>query len=153
MSPEGVKVVAANRRARHDFELIDTYEAGLVLTGTEVKSLRSGKVSLAEAYGRTDGKEIFVLGLDIPQYKAGNRFNHEPRRKRKLLLKKQQINKIMPQLLQRGLTLVLVRIYFRRGWAKIEIAVGRGKKRHDKREDMKKRDHQRDIERAMKPSR
>ncbi len=139
-----------NRRASFDYELLDRFEAGLSLTGSETKSLRQGGVTLGEAYARTKGGEVWLEGLHIPPYKDASYNNHEPLRSRKLLLKKGEIAEIQRGLERKGLTLVPTRLYFKGGWAKLEVALGRGKKRYDKRQDAAKRDAQRQIERALK---
>lgn len=145
-SPE--KVICRNRKAEHEYLIIETIEAGLVLTGTEVKSLRSGRASLDEAYARMEGPELFLLKADIPEYEKGNRMNHEPKRKRKLLLHRRELAKFAKGANERGLTLVPLRLYFRRGYAKVLLAIAKGKKTHDKRETMKSRDARREMQRA-----
>ena len=145
----GHKTIAQNKKARHDYFIEDTYEAGLVLTGTEVKSLREGQSSLEDAYARIDGGEVWLIGCDIPEYTYGNRLNHKPKRPRKLLLHRREIEKFAGKATQRGYTLVPLRMYFKRGLAKVELAVARGKQMHDKRQDLKKADAQREIRRAM----
>ena len=146
----GQKVVATNRKARHDYLIEDTYEAGLVLTGTEVKSLRAGRASLAEAYARVEGGEAILVGAHVPEYSHGNRTNHEPTRTRKLLLHKKEIQRLQEGLEQKGLTIVPLKLYWKNGRAKIEIALARGKKLYDRREDTAKREAQRDMERAAR---
>jgi SsrA-binding protein len=146
---EGIKLICRNRRAFHDYALEDTLECGLVLTGTEVKSLREGGTSLEDAYARLDGNEVWLIGCDIPEYTYGNRLNHKPKRPRKLLLHRREIAKFADKATQRGFTLVPLRMYFRNGRAKIELAVARGKKEYDKRETAKKNEAQREIRRAM----
>jgi SsrA-binding protein len=143
------KLVANNRKARHLYHILETLEVGLVLTGTEVKSLREGKVNLGDAYATVDGEEVWLLNLHISQYAQGNRFNHEALRKRKLLLNRREIRRLIGKTREKGLTLVPLRIYFKGGWAKVELALARGKKSHDKREDIARRDADRDIARAM----
>lgn len=138
-----------NRRARHDYELIERYEAGIALTGSEVKSLRRGGGSLAEAFGRARGGEVFLEGLNIPPYTEASYNNHEPLRSRKLLLKSRQIRDIEEGLERRGLTLVPTRLYFKDGWAKVEIALARGKKLYDKRRQQAERDAKRQMDRAL----
>jgi SsrA-binding protein len=146
---DGRKMIAVNKKARHQFLILDRFEAGIALQGTEVKSLRDGKVSLGEAYARIDDGEVFLLGAHIDVYKAGSYLNHEPTRRRKLLLHKREINRLVGKLNERGLTLVPLSMYFKRGLAKVELGLARGKKAADKRETIKKRDVSRDIERAM----
>jgi SsrA-binding protein len=146
---DGIKLVCRNRRAFHDYDVAETLECGLVLTGTEVKSLRAGHASLEEAYAKLEGGEVWLIGSDIPEYEQGNRFNHKPKRPRKLLLHRREIDKFAGKATQRGFTLVPLRLYFRQGRAKLEVAVARGKQLHDKREDQKKAEAQREIRRAM----
>jgi SsrA-binding protein len=146
---QGRKVVASNRKARHDYTILDTYEAGMALTGTEVKSLRAGRASLVDAFGHESNGEIFLHGMHIPEYTHGTWTNHEPRRVRKLLLKKTEIQKLIGKLREEGLTLVPLSVYFNDGWAKVELGLARGKKAYDKRQDMAARDAQREISRAM----
>lgn len=146
------KVVADNRRARYDYEIGDKFEAGLMLTGTEVKSLRTGKATIAEAYAGVDrAGEMWLYNANIPEYLAGNRFNHEPKRPRKLLLKMREIVKLSEGVQREGMTIVPLRLYFNeRGRAKLEVALGRGKKLHDKRETERKRDWTREKGRLMR---
>jgi len=146
---DGTKLITSNRRARREYFLFDTFEAGLVLTGTEVKSLRAGKASLAEAYARVKGDEVWLVGAHIAEYTHGNRENHEPTRARKLLLHRGQIEKIRAQVEEKGLTLVPLRLYWKGGRAKVEFALGRGKKLWDKRDDTAKREAQREMDRAL----
>jgi SsrA-binding protein len=150
---ESHKTVARNRRARHEFDLIETVEAGIVLTGTEVKSLRNGKASLEESYAGVDRGEVWLYGCDIPEYLQANRMNHKPKRPRKLLLHKREIDKLVAKASERGLTLVPLKIYFKDGIAKVEICVARGRKLFDKREALKSRDAKRDMDRAVRGSR
>jgi SsrA-binding protein len=149
MSEDGTKLIASNRKARHEYEILDTFEAGLVLKGTEVKSLRDGKASLAEAYARVDEDEIWLVGAHIPEYTHGNRQNHEPTRPRKLLMHRTEIERLRGKVAEKGLTLVPLRLYWKAGRAKIEIALGRGKKAYDRRDDVTKREAQREMDRAM----
>ena len=142
------KVVAQNRRAFHDYEVLETLEAGLVLTGTEVKSLRQGKASLAEAYATIENSEAFVRQLHIPPYEQGNRSNPDPVRARKLLLHRAQIEKLKSAVTQKGQTIVPLRLYFERGHAKLLIGVAKGKKNYDKRHALAEKDARREIERA-----
>lgn len=146
---DGVKNVCRNKRAFHDYEVLDRLECGLVLTGTEVKSLRAGSASLEDAYAKIDDGEVWLIGSDIPEYSEGNRFNHKPKRARKLLLHKNEIEKFAGKATQKGFTLVPLRMYFKNGLAKVEIAVAKGKQVHDKRQANKKADAQREIRRAM----
>jgi SsrA-binding protein len=146
---QGRKVVASNRKAYHDYAVTDTYEAGLVLTGTEVKSLRLGRASLTDAFGHENNGEIFLHGLHIPEYTQGTWTNHEPRRVRKLLLHRDEIAKMLGKLRDDGVTLVPLSIYFNNGYAKVEIALARGKKSYDKRQDLATRDAQKEISRAL----
>ena len=145
----GQKVVATNRRARHDYTIEDTYEAGLVLTGTEVKSLREGRASLVDGYAFVDGGEAWLDAVHIPEYLDGTWNNHAPRRKRKLLLHKAQIVKIENKVKQGGYTIVPLQIYFSDGRAKVEIAVAKGKREYDKRQALRERQDNREADRAM----
>jgi SsrA-binding protein len=146
---DGIKVICRNRRAYHDYDVFDTLECGVVLTGTEVKSLREGSSSLEEAYAKLDGGEVWLVGSEIPEYSMGNRMNHKPKRPRKLLLHRREIDKFAGKASQRGFTLVPLRMYFKQGRAKVELAVARGKQLHDKRQAQKKADAQREIRRAL----
>ncbi len=146
----GVLVVARNRRARFEFELLEKVEAGLVLTGTEVKSLRNGKASLEESYASVERGEVWLNGCDIPEYLQANRMNHKPKRPRKLLLKRSEIQKLATKATERGLTVVPLQIYFKNGIAKVEICIAKGKKLYDKRESLKKQDAKRDMDRAAR---
>jgi len=145
----GQKVVATNRRARHDYTIEDTYEAGLVLTGTEVKSLRLGRASLVDGYAFVDGGEAWLDAVHIPEYADGTWNNHAPRRKRKLLLHKAQILKIESKVKQGGYTIVPLQIYFNDGRAKVEIGVAKGKREYDKRQALRERQDNREAQRAM----
>src|SRR4051794_21381335 len=145
-----IKIVARNRRARFEFELLDKVEAGIVLTGTEVKSLRNGKASLEESYAGLDGNEVWLYGCDIPEYLQANRMNHKPKRPRKLLLHRGEIDKLKAKASERGLTIVPLKLYFKDGIAKVEISIARGRKLYDKREALKKQDAKRDIDRAVR---
>jgi SsrA-binding protein len=142
--------VSENRRARHDYEIVDTLECGIVLVGSEVKSLRSGKVSLEEAYGRVEHGEVWLLGCDIPEYEKANRLNHVPKRPRKLLLHRREIAKFAGQAFQKGLTLVPLKMYFKGGRVKLLLGIGRGRKAHDKRQKLKAASAKRDIEIALR---
>src|ERR1700757_3761287 len=146
---ESIKVIARNKRAFHQYNVFDRLECGIALTGTEVKSLREGSASLEDAYAKIDGGEVWLLGSDIPEYAMGNRMNHKPKRPRKLLLHRREIIKFAGKASERGFTLVPLRLYFRRGRAKVELAVAHGKQLHDKRQDLKKADAQREMRRAM----
>lgn len=149
--PSGCKIMANNRKARHDFFIEDTYEAGIVLTGTEIKSIRQGKVNLKESYARVEDEEVILYGMNISPYDHGNIFNVDPLRPRKLLLHKREIRKLIGLTTQNGLTLIPLNLYLNRdGRAKIELAVARGKKLYDKRHDIAKRDADRKMQRAMK---
>ncbi|OLP55980.1 SsrA-binding protein [Rhizobium rhizosphaerae] len=156
MAPKGSsrvisKVVAENRKARFNYEIIDTYEAGLVLTGTEVKSLREGKANIAESYATDEDGEMWLINAYLPEYLQANRFNHAPRRRRKLLLSKREINKLQGAVNREGMSLIPLKIYFNeRGRAKLELALGKGKKLHDKRESEKERDWNRQKSRLLK---
>ena len=141
--------MASNRKARHDYAILDTYEAGMALTGTEVKSLRAGRASLTDAFGHENNGEIFLHGMHIPEYTQGTWTNHEPRRIRKLLLNKGEIQRLIGKLREQGLTLVPLSVYFHDGWAKVELALAKGKRSYDKRQDMATRDAQREMTRAL----
>lgn len=145
---KGRKVVASNKKARHDYAVLDTYEAGMALTGTEVKSLRAGRASLVDAFAQERDGELYLHGMHIPEYAQGTWTNHEPRRTRKLLLNRLEINRLLGKLKESGLTLVPLQVYFSDGWAKVEIGLARGKKTYDKRQDLAKRDADREIARA-----
>jgi SsrA-binding protein len=142
--------IAKNRRASHDYQILDDWEAGIVLTGTEVKSLRTGKANISDAYGIVRNGEVYLLNLHIPPYERGGYVNHEPTRLRKLLLHKKEIRKMIGAVEQKGLTLVPREIYFKDGKAKVALALGKGKNLFDKRNDDRKRTDERDIERAMR---
>jgi SsrA-binding protein len=146
---KGRKVVASNRKARHDYTIMDTVEAGMQLTGTEVKSLRAGRASLVDAFGQISNGEVFLHNMHIPEYTQGTWTNHEPRRTRKLLMKRHEIDRLMGKVREDGLTLVPLSVYFSDGWAKAEIGLARGKRAYDKRQDMAKRDSEREIQRAV----
>lgn len=146
----GEKVICTNKQARFDYHLEDRFEAGLVLQGTEVKSLRDGRANLKDSYAAVDGGEVFLYDCHISPYPNGGYANHEPQRPRKLLLHRKEIRRLLGKTQERGLTLVPMRLYFLRGKAKVELALARGKKQYDKREDLKRRDADREIERAFK---
>jgi SsrA-binding protein len=149
-SEQGKKIVASNRRARHDYEILDVLEAGLMLTGTEVKSLRAGRASLTDGYAMITDGEIWLYGVHIPEYAQGTWTNHEPRRVRKLLLHRKEIDKLMRLTAEGGLTLVPLSLYFTDGKAKIELALGRGRRTYDKRHELARRDAAREVERALR---
>ena len=147
---EGEKTIAVNRRAGSDYEFLAKHEAGLVLTGSEIKSMREGRVNLRDAFARVQKGELWLLGMHIAEYPAAHQFNHEPTRPRKLLLHKAEINELAGALEQRGLTLIATRLYFKRGMAKVELAVGKGKKSYDKRAAVAEREANRTIQRALR---
>ena len=142
--------VARNKRARHDYEILETWEAGLMLSGTEVKSLRDGRAQITDAYAVVKDGELWLLNAHIAPYAQGNIWNHDPLRTRKLLLHRKEILKLIGQVERKGLTLVALELYFKRGRAKVRIGLARGKKLHDKRADLKERDDIRDVQRALK---
>jgi len=146
----GIKIVSNNKRATFDFHLLERFEAGLALTGTEIKSIRAGQVSLRRSYVQARGDELWLLEAHIAPYVHGNRENHEPTRPRKLLLHRRQINKIIDELNQKQLTAVPTKLYLKEGLAKVEFALARGKHKYDKRADLAKRDDQRRMERALR---
>jgi SsrA-binding protein len=146
---KGRKLVASNRKARHDYTILDTFEAGIALLGTEVKSLRAGRASLVDAFAQEKNGEIYLYGLHIPEYAQGTWTNHEPRRTRKLLLKRPEIDRLIGKTRESGLTLVPLALYFSDGWAKVELGLARGKRTYDKRQELAKRDADREITRAM----
>ncbi len=150
---DGIKIICRNKRAFHEYNIFEALECGVVLTGTEVKSLRDGSASLEDAYARIMDGEVWMIGSDIPEYAMGNRLNHKPKRPRKLLLHRREIAKFAGKASERGYTLVPLKIYFKEGRAKVELAVARGKQAHDKRQDQKKAEAQREIRRAMKDRR
>lgn len=146
---ENIKVVATNRKAKFEYFLLDSYEAGLSLQGSEIKSIRAGQISLAEAYVQVDGREAWLVDAHIAPYEQASRFNHDPRRPRKLLLHRKQIRELWEFIRQKGLTIVPLRVYLKEGRAKVEIAVARGKKLYDKRNEMARRDTEREIHRSL----
>jgi len=150
---QGRKIIARNRRARHDYQIEDTYEAGLVLTGTEVKSLRAGRASLTDGFGQVIDGEVWLAGVHIPPYEQGTWTNHEPRRSRKLLMHRREIDQLRRQTAERGLTLIPLSLYFSSGKAKVELALARGKRTYDKRHDLAKRDAAREVDRALRARR
>src|SRR4051794_25612722 len=145
-----VESIAKNRQARHDYAIIDSWEAGIVLTGTEVKALREGKANITDAYGIVKNGEIFLLNLHISPYERGGYVNHEPTRTRKLLLHRKEIRRLIGAVERQGLTLVPLELYFKRGVAKVAMALGKGKKQHDKRDAEKQRDADREIARVVR---
>lgn len=145
-----VKVVATNRKARHEYFILDTLEAGIALQGSEIKSIRAGKVSLAEAYVAIEGQEAWLVNAHIAPYDQASHFNHDPTRPRKLLLHREEIDRLWNQVRQKGVTIVPLRVYLKDGRAKVEIAAAKGKKLYDKRADIAKRDAQREIERQIR---
>lgn len=147
---ESHKVITENRKARHDYFVEEAYEAGIALKGTEVKSLRAGKVNLKDSYAQVENGEMYIFNMHISPYEQGNRFNVDPLRKRKLLLHKTEINRLYGKVKQQGLTLIPLKLYFKRGRVKVELALARGKKLYDKRDAMAERDARRDVERAMR---
>ena len=144
-----IKVVATNRKASHEYFLLEHFEAGLVLQGTEIKSIRAGQISLAEAYVRVDGREAWLMDAHIAPYDHAGRFNHEPRRPRKLLLHRSEVRQLWENVRQKGVTIVPLRVYIKEGRAKVEIAIAKGKKLYDKRQAIAKRDSDRDMERNL----
>ena len=149
VSRRGDQLVISNRKARHDYELLDTYECGIQLTGTEVKSLRQGQASLVDCYARLRGKELWLEGLHIPPYEQGDKRTHQPLRPRKLLLHRREIEAIQRDTMEKSLALIPLRVYFTHGVAKVEIALARGKRQHEKRQSIAKRDAQREAEQAL----
>ena len=144
------QIIANNKKAYHDYFVLETYEAGIELFGTEIKSIRNGRVNLKDSFCSVDDGEMFVIGMHISPYEQGNRFNHEPLRPRKLLLHRQEINRLLGKTREKGFSLVPLKIYFSRGKAKIELALASGKKLYDKRQDLAERDAKRDMERALR---
>lgn len=144
------RVISENRKARHNYLVLDTLECGIALVGSEVKSLRSGGLSLDEAYGRVEGDEVWLVGANIAEYKFSHALNHEPKRRRKLLMHRREMRKFAGQALEKGLTLVPLKMYFKEGRAKVLMGICRGKQKHDKRDAMKQRETKRDIDRAMR---
>jgi len=149
----GLKVIATNRKAKHEYFLLDTYEAGMVLKGSEIKSIRAGQISLSQAYVSTDGKEAWLMNAHIAPYDEANRFNHDPLRSRKLLLHRSEIRKLNEKVRQKGATIIPLRVYLKDGMAKVEIALAKGKKHYDKRAEIAKRDAQRELDRRYKQRR
>ena len=145
-----IKVISRNKRAYHEFDILDKWEAGIVLVGSEVKSLRNGKISMDQAFADLQNDEIWLLGCDIPEYIEANRFNHKSKRPRKLLLHSEEIRKISGKVQEKGLTLVPLQMYFNKGIAKLEIGLARGRKLHDKRDAIKSKDTKRELDRMSK---
>jgi SsrA-binding protein len=144
------KTVVSNRRALHDYEILERFEAGIVLTGSEVKSLRGGRGSLSEAYGRVQGSEVWLEGMHIPPYEQGEKRGYDPIRRRKLLLHRNEIERLIGKTQERGLTLVPVRVYFSHGLAKVEVGLGRGKRQFEKRQATLEREHRREMDQAAR---
>ncbi|EUJ18959.1 SsrA-binding protein SmpB [Listeria aquatica] len=144
------KLIAQNKKARHDFSIEETFEAGIVLQGTEIKSVRNARVNLKDAYARVDRGEVFLHNMHISPYEQGNRFNHDPLRTRKLLLHKKQISRLIGETKEAGYSIVPLKMYIKDGYAKVLIGIAKGKKKYDKREDLKRKEAKRDIERAFK---
>ncbi|MET3683711.1 SsrA-binding protein [Alkalibacillus flavidus] len=150
MPQKDPNAIATNRKARHEFHIEETFEAGIVLKGTEIKAIRAGRVNLKDSFARVSKGEVYVHNMHISEYAQGNQFNHEPTRARKLLLNRKEINQLIGQTQQKGYSLVPLKMYIKNGVAKLLIGVGRGKKKYDKREDLKQKDMKRDVERALK---
>lgn len=150
MASEGIKVISDNRKAYHDYFVEEKLEAGIILTGTEIKSIRNGRVNLKDGYARIENGEVWLHQMHISPYEQGNRFNHDPLRKRKLLLNRSEIIKLIGKVQQQGLTLIPTKIYLKHGLAKVELGVCRGKKNYDKRQDIAERDAKREIERHLR---
>jgi SsrA-binding protein len=144
------RVIADNRKARHNYTVLDTLECGIILVGSEVKSLRAGGLSLDEAYGRVEGEEVWLVGANIAEYNYSHALNHEPKRRRKLLMHRREVRKFAGQAFEKGLTLVPLKMYFKEGRAKVLLGICKGKQKHDKRESIKQRDTKREIDRAMR---
>ena len=139
-----------NRKARHEYHIEETYEAGIALSGTEVKSIRAGKANLQDSYARVENGELILYNMHISPYEQGNRFNHEPKRPRKLLMHKREIMRLFGRTREKGLSLIPLKVYFKGSWVKVELALARGKKKYDKREDIAERDARREMDRALK---
>ncbi|HZK18089.1 MAG TPA: SsrA-binding protein SmpB [Clostridia bacterium] len=150
MQEPKIKIVTENRKARYEYHILETYEAGIALQGTEVKSLRTGKSNLTDSYARVDNGELLLYNMHIGHYQHGNRFNHEPKRVRRLLMHKREIMRLLGKTREKGLALVPLKVYFKNGWAKVEIALVKGKKLYDKRKDIAERDAKRELQRAVK---
>ena len=149
-APPRIQLISSNRRAAHDYHLLDRFEAGVALVGTEVKSLRQKAANLQDAYGAIENEEVFLYNCHIAPYEQGNRFNHEPRRKRRLLMHKREIIRLKSKSVEKGLTLIPTRLYFKDGHVKVELALARGKKLYDKRADVAKRDADREVDRVLR---
>ena len=147
---QSIKIVAENRRARHDYHIHETFEAGIVLTGTEIKSLRGGRANLTDSYAKIENKELFLISAHISPYEQGNRFNHEPRRNRKLLMHKAEIVRLLSKTREKGFTLVPLKIYLSHGMAKVELALASGKDLYDKRQSAAEHDAKREVDRVMR---
>ena len=147
---DGIKIIVTNRRARYDYHFMDSWEAGIVLTGTEVKSLREGKINLTDSFAAVDNGEVYLYNAHVSPYEQGSHFNHEPTRRRKLLLHRSEIRKLIGSVVEKGLTLIPTRVYFKRGRAKVEIALAKGKRDYDRRRTIADRDARRDMERTLK---
>lgn len=139
-----------NRKARHEYHIDEKFEAGIALTGTEIKSIRAGKANLQDSYARVENGELILYNMHISPYEQGNRFNHEPKRPRKLLMHKREIMRLLGQTREKGYALIPLQLYFKRGWVKVELGLARGKKKYDKRQDIAARDAKREMDRAMK---
>ncbi|MDW8138183.1 MAG: SsrA-binding protein SmpB [Bacteroidota bacterium] len=150
MTGPGQHTVATNRKARHEYEILETLEAGIALVGTEVKALRQGKANIQDAYATIENGEVWLRNMHISPYEFGNRYNHDPLRPRKLLLHKREIMRLYGKTRERGLTLIPLRIYFKRGWAKVELALVRGKRQYDRRAEIAEREAKRELERLLK---
>ena len=150
MASDGIKVISENRKAYHDYFIEERVEAGIILTGTEIKSIRNGKVNLKDSYAHVSNGEVWVNQMHISTYEQGNRFNHDPLRPRKLLLHRSEISKLVGKIQQQGLTIIPLKIYLKKGLAKVELAVCQGKKNYDKRQTLAEREGKREIERALK---
>ncbi|WP_102273869.1 SsrA-binding protein SmpB [Cytobacillus massiliigabonensis] len=149
--PKGAgKMIAQNKKAYHDYSIEETYEAGIVLQGTEIKSIRQGKVNLKDSYARIDKGEVFLIGMHVSPYEQGNRYNHDPLRERKLLLHNKEISKLIGETKEIGYALVPLKLYLKNGYAKVLIGLAKGKKKYDKREDLKKKEAKREVERAFR---
>lgn len=149
MTEEKRKIVADNRRAKFDYEIVETIQAGIVLTGTEVKSLRNNKVTIGESYASVENGELWLINSHVPEFLQANRFNHEPRRRRKLLVKRREVDRMFRSISRDGMTIVPLSLYFERGRAKLDLAIAKGRKSHDKREAIKERDWQRNKARMV----
>jgi SsrA-binding protein len=146
----GIKIVAQNKKARHDYFIEETYEAGIVLSGTEIKSIRAGRVNLKDSFARIKDGEVWLMNMHISPYEQGNRYNHDPTRTRKLLLHKREIGKLVGLTQEKGFSLIPLKIYLKNGFAKIDLAVAKGKKKYDKRQTLKEKDAKRQVEKAFK---